>query len=330
LDSLTSKRERQSARLKDVYSISPMIRDQIHIWGTVFAGLLGLAFGSFLNVCLSRWPEGESIVTPRSHCRKCGHVLAWWENVPLVSWIALRGRCRDCGTRISGRYVFVEAVVGGLWATVAWQSIAPDASLSLPAVLLWFQLITALFSMILIWLLVALAVLDAEHLWLPDWITWPGIVLGFLLGVLKLPVLAKLSAETGLPLTEGIENSRFGILTPALELAVGVAAAAGLILLIRWTYWLVRRKEGAGLGDAKLMALLAAWLGWQGALLAFVLGVLVGAAVALVALVLPALRGRERWGLTKLPLGTFLCIGGIVSVLWGPGIIAAYLRWAGF
>src|SRR5271169_1469243 len=112
-ESLTSKRGRQSARLKDVYSISPMIRDQIRIWGTVFAALLGLAFGSFLNVCLSRWPEGESIVRPGSHCRSCGRVLRWWENVPLLSWIALRGRCCGCGTRISGRYVVVEAVVGG-------------------------------------------------------------------------------------------------------------------------------------------------------------------------------------------------------------------------
>ena len=68
----------------------------IRILGTIFAGLLGLAFGSFLNVCLSRWPEGESIVRPRSHCRSCGRTLAWWENVPLVSWLALRGRCRTC------------------------------------------------------------------------------------------------------------------------------------------------------------------------------------------------------------------------------------------
>jgi len=302
----------------------------IRLLGTVFAALLGLAFGSFLNVCLSRWPEGESIVRPRSHCRNCGRVLPWWENVPLVSWIALRGRCRGCGKRISARYVIVEAMMGGLWAIAAWRSIPPAVVPGLPVVLFWFELITATLSMILIWMLVALAALDAEHLWLPDWITWPGIVLGFMLGVLKLPVLVKLSAVTGLPLTEGIEKSRFGIFTPALELAVGVVAAAGLILLIRWIYWLVRRKEGIGLGDAKLMALLAAWLGWQGALLAFGLGVIVGAAAALVMLVLPGERENAHWGLNKLPLGTFLCVGGIVSVLWGQPIIAAYLRWAGF
>jgi len=91
----------------------------IRILGTIFAGLLGLAFGSFLNVCLSRWPEGESVVKPRSHCRHCSHTLAWWENVPLASWLVLRGRCRGCGAWIGWRYPLVEAAVGGLWA---WQA----------------------------------------------------------------------------------------------------------------------------------------------------------------------------------------------------------------
>ncbi len=90
----------------------------IRILATLFAALLGLAFGSFLNVCLSRWPEGESVVSPRSHCRDCDHTLAWWENLPLVSWMALRGRCRKCGARISWRYPLVELIVGLLWASV--------------------------------------------------------------------------------------------------------------------------------------------------------------------------------------------------------------------
>src|ERR1035441_9281736 len=103
----------------------------IRILGTIFAGLLGLAFGSFLNVCLSRWPQGESIVKPRSHCRQCDHTLAWWENLPLVSWLALRGRCRSCHAWIGWRYPLVELAVGVLWATVAWSILnlilLPDA-----------------------------------------------------------------------------------------------------------------------------------------------------------------------------------------------------------
>jgi leader peptidase (prepilin peptidase)/N-methyltransferase len=285
-----------------------MIRDQIHIWGTVFAALLGLAFGSFLNVCLSRWPEGESIVRPRSHCRRCGRILPWWENVPLVSWVALRGRCRGCGTPIGWRYVVVEAVVGGLWATVAWRSLA-EAPL-VPSMTVR-PLAEGLALAVFLWLLVALAVLDAGNLWIPDFLTLPGIGVGLLVTVL-------------------FEAKGTSLLPTLLYRIIGLFAAAGVVLVIRWAYWLLRRREGIGMGDAKLMALLAAWLGWQGALLGFVLGVLVGAAVALVAPVVPALRGKERWGLTKLPLGTFLCIGGIVSGLWGPRIIAAYLRWAGF
>jgi leader peptidase (prepilin peptidase)/N-methyltransferase len=100
-------------------------------------------------------------------------------------------------------------------------------------------------------------------------------------------------------------------------------------LLIRWIYWLIRRREGIGLGDAKLMALLAAWLGLPGALLAFVLGVVSGAFASVAVLGMPKFRYAKLSGFTKLPLGTFLCIGGIVATLWGPQILAAYLRWSG-
>ena len=307
-----------------------MLRDLIRIWGTVLAGLLGLAFGSFLNVCLSRWPAGESIVRPRSHCRNCGHMLAWWENVPLVSWLWLRGRCRSCGAWIGWRYVLVEAALGGLWAYAVWHCFPAATNASLPAALLWYQAAEAICTMALIWILVCLAALDAEHLWLPDWITWPGIALGITIGLVRLPVLVKLSASTGLPFAAGIENSRYGIYTPALQLILGTIAAAGLILLIRWIYWILRRREGIGLGDAKLMALLAAWLGFAGALLAFGIGVVIGALMALVFVVRPKEPGDEGRSLVKLPLGTFLCIGGIVTSLWGRQMIAAYMRWAGW
>ncbi len=148
----------------------------IRIVGTILAGLLGLAFGSFLNVCLSRWPEDESIVQPRSHCRSCERTLAWWENVPLVSWLALRGCCRSCGAWIGWRYPLVELAVGVLWAVAAWQFLnlisLPDA----PTLNIAFA--DALGKMIFYWLLVALAVLDSEHLWLPNFITLPESLSG--------------------------------------------------------------------------------------------------------------------------------------------------------
>lgn len=303
----------------------------IRILGTIFAGLLGLAFGSFLNVCLSRWPVGESVVRPRSHCRNCDHVLAWWENVPLVSWLALRGRCRKCGTAISWRYPVVELAVGLLWAYIASGPYPDVPGDFIPPSLLIYVAAARFLQMFLLWLLVAMAVLDAEHLWLPNFLTMPGIAIGFASAVIDPIILLKLDSLTGLPLTEGMEGMRFGLWTPGVSRLVAILAAAGLILLIRWLYKLIRKREGMGLGDAKLMAMLAAWLGLPGALLAFGLGAILGSIAALALLAVPAARrGSESWSGMKLPFGTFLCIGGIVSALWGQPMIGAYLRWAGF
>jgi leader peptidase (prepilin peptidase)/N-methyltransferase len=289
----------------------------IRILGTVFAALAGLAFGSFLNVCVSRWPMGESIVHRRSHCRKCDHTLAWWENIPVASWLIVRGRCRSCKEKIGWRYPLAEFSVGALWATVAWQFLVlislPDA----PA--LSIALTDALGKMIFYWLLVALAVLDAEHLWLPNLITIPGIILGLILTA----ILA--------PLDDSWWLNRASWKSAVIVDLMAIGLGAALILLIRWIYWLIRRREGIGLGDAKLMALLAAWLGLPGALLAFALGVILGAAAAIVLLAVPSAKvDGKGWALTKLPLGTFLCVGGIISGLWGQRILAGYLRWAGF
>ena len=303
----------------------------IRILGTVFAGLLGLAFGSFLNVCLSRWPEGESIVQPRSHCRQCGHTLAWWENMPLVSWLALRGRCRECKTWIGMRYPLVELAVGALWATTVWRSgldvlvVAPD----FPRVVLYGSFLATIGWMTFYWLVTALAVLDVEHLWLPDRLTMTGAAAGFLFSVFGFRIAGILGG--GGHGNGGLWNLPGGRWEMGLYRLLGILAAAGLVLLIRWVYWLVRRREGLGLGDAKLMAMLAAWLGLQGALLSFAIGIVLGALLAMVWLAIPSLRGQsERWAASKLPLGTFLCMGGIVSSLWGHAIILAYLRWCGF
>jgi leader peptidase (prepilin peptidase)/N-methyltransferase len=296
---------------------------------TVFAALLGLAFGSFLNVCLSRWPEGDSVVTPRSHCRSCGRTLVWWENIPLVSWLALTGRCRTCKEQVSWRYPLVELAVAILWAIVVWQAMAPvmESLANTPAPIAisfspWFLILlaaTAFGKMLFTWMLIGLATLDAEQLWLPDIVTLPGIVLGAAVALLRGDSLL------------GRGSASAARLLQCLNITFAILAAAGLVLLIRWIYWLIRRREGIGLGDAKLMAMLAAWLALPGALLSFGIGVVLGAVFALAMIARPKAHEKsETWALTKLPLGTFLCIGGIVSALWGQPIISAYLRWAGF
>jgi leader peptidase (prepilin peptidase) / N-methyltransferase len=294
----------------------------IRILGTVLAGLLGLAFGSFLNVCLSRWPEGESVVKPRSHCRNCGRTLAWWENIPVASWLALRARCRTCKTKISWRYPLVELSVGVLWAYLFWQ-LAPtflDVTLPQPTVLGRFA--SLLLEFALGWILIALAYLDVENLWLPNMLTFPGIALGLAFSV------ANDSQQRPWDYVAHFSWSSAGIVL--LFAAISAAVSAGLILVVRWTYWLIRRREGIGLGDAKLMAMLGAWLGFSGALLSFVIGVMLGGIFALNLLATPNLkRSPGEWPLSRLPLGSFLCIGGIVTALWGQPIISAYLRWAG-
>jgi leader peptidase (prepilin peptidase)/N-methyltransferase len=292
----------------------------LRILGTIFAALLGLCFGSFLNVCLSRWPAGESVVHPRSHCRACGRTLAWWENVPLVSWIALRGRCRGCGVWISVRYPLVEAVVGALWAFLVWTS--PDNFSGVSSSALLFVLGT-LSEMALCWALVALAVLDAEHLWLPDRITLPATVLGFFISMAQM----KLRLDNILGFYGVRSAAQWSMLRRvALNHVLEILAAAAIILLIRWVYWLIRRREGLGLGDAKLMAMLAAWLGLPGALLSLFLGVVLGAVFAGAMLAGHSRRSEGQWATKQLPLGTFLCIGGMVSALWGQQIIGAYLQ----
>jgi leader peptidase (prepilin peptidase) / N-methyltransferase len=297
----------------------------IRILGTFFVALMGLAFGSFLNVCATRWPLEENIVSPRSRCRSCHRPLAWWENVPLVSWLALRGRCRNCHSPIGWRYPLVEFAVAALWAVPAWKLFSDVPDLDLPSIQLYDSIFVALAWMLFYWLMVALFVLDLENLWLPDWLTLPGTVVGCLVA----PSHAAMVALS--PMKDAKVTVSYAFTSFLLSNLLSIAVAGGFILLIRAVYWLFRRREGIGLGDAKLMALLGAWLGLPGAILAFVLGVFLGASIALIQLAIPAARkNSENWAMAQLPLGSFLCVGAVVSALWGQPMIAAWLRWSSF
>ena len=328
------------------------LRPMIPALVCVFAGLFGLAFGSFLNVCLTRWPEEENVVTGRSHCRFCGRTLRWWENLPLVSWLALHGRCRTCNSPIPSRYPLVELAVGGLWAYAGWHTLASAFDPLLPMAVFVYQLAIVAGTVAFLWLLVALALLDARHFWLPDRLVWPGILLGMLSTLVCLAMASGLNraylgqiSPSALPVTgsmasvmklvrfiDGLEIPGFGGAVAGLAvLLAGPVLAAALILLIRWIYWLIRHREGVGLGDVKLMAMLAAWLGLDGALLAFSLACILGLITVLALSAIPAARTENGdWSIKKLPFGSFLCLGAIVSVFWGGPLIAAYEHWAGF
>lgn len=295
---------------------------------TLIAALFGLAFGSFLNVCASRLPEGESISTPGSHCRHCGEPLRWRDNIPLISWILLRGRCRNCGAAISWRYPLVELAVGFVWAVIVWQAVLkildPSSTMSAAETCL-----IAAGYMVLCWLLILLATLDAEHLWLPNRLTLGGAVLGIPFALVRFGV-HWVWPFAPRKMIEGLENAG-SVSGPIFNWLLGIVVAPAIILFVRWSYQLIRHEEGIGLGDAKLMLLLGVWLGLGHTLLAFVLGVALGTVFSLLLLLVPqARRDETTWLRNRIPLGTFLSIGGILSALWGSALIEPYLRLAGF
>jgi len=256
-------------------------------------------------VVLARFPEEESIVSPGSHCRHCDHVLPWWENLPLLSWLLLRGRCRQCRAWIGIRYPLVELGMALLWI-VCWLKFAASilnaaAQTPLPASVS-VSLLELGSSFVFSWLLVALALLDAEFFWLPDWFTWPGIGIGFVLTMVRTILMQ-------------VSPAQFG--QAAWQRVLAILAAAGLVLFIRLAYWLVRRVEGMGLGDAKLMAMLAAWLGLRGALECFVLSVFGACAAAIIWLAILAIRrDTSNWSKIPLPLGTFLCAAALSEIFY--------------
>ena len=248
----------------------------------VIVVLLGLVFGSFLNVCIARLPGHESIVRPRSRCPRCRTPIAARDNIPVLSYLILRGRCRACRQPIAWRYPAVEIVLALLW------------------LLCWFSFgatLRALGMAVLTFLLLGLAVMDAETMLLPDAFTLPGIVLGILYSGAICEHWARCAA-----------------------LSIGWAASfAGILLAISGIYWLLRRRSGMGVGDAKLIAMIAAWLGPSSSVLVFVFGTI---AAAIYGLYISAIRRRLD---IPIPFGSFLCLGAIYAVFYGQQTIYWYL-----
>jgi leader peptidase (prepilin peptidase)/N-methyltransferase len=298
----------------------------ICIYGTALAGLIGLLLGSFLNVCATRWPEDESVIKPPSHCRSCNRTLAWWENVPLASWLALRGRCGSCRAWIGWRYPLVELAVGVLWALIAWQFFSDHPVAEFSNVTYSVDLVSSIAQMIFMWLLVALAVFDVENLWLPDRLIWSGIGLGLVAAITRATLEAFLEQGGGFEVLKHMIAS-----TVVSNWFPNVVFSAAVVLVIRWIYLFIRDQEGIGMGDVKLMAMLGGWFCairlW---LLALGIGIVFGAIISLLLLASPSVRAnRINWKQKKLPFGAFICLGGIVCNLWGQPIIDAYMRWAG-
>jgi leader peptidase (prepilin peptidase)/N-methyltransferase len=303
--------------------------------GFAWGGLvLGLLFGSFLNVCIVRVPRGESVVRPGSRCMACGAPVRWYDNIPLLSWLVLRGKCRDCGVGIGWRYCAVELAVG-LWGMVVFARFPKDGIGffgSFPATFFDPQQLIGLISMsILGWLLIGLIAIDWEWQRLPDALTLGGIAAGMFLVCCQAIFLGPTDDQVVLNASHQLRLSSPGsfvsrgnvFLTGPEALIFGrLAAVSGvalLLLAIRWAYKALRGRDGLGLGDVKMLAMIAAFLGFWPA----VLTLFGGAFLASVYGVGWMLRGRAG-ALTKLPLGSFLGVAGLGVALFGDGVIRWY------
>jgi leader peptidase (prepilin peptidase)/N-methyltransferase len=259
------------------------------------AGLFGLVFGSFLNVCISRLPQHLSVVAPRSYCPQCHATIAWYDNIPLASYVILKGRCRTCRASISWRYPVVEVMTAVLFiAVIQVFGVQPEAG----KWILFTSLLTVLF-----WT-------DLETRLLPEVLTLGGIVSGLALAFV-FPVEGG-AGDWWLPNVSPALRSVLNAGTAALVLAIPLMLFAG-------AYAWLRRIEPPGLGDFALLGLLGVFLGLQGGLLAMIIGSISGVVIGL-----SYIFGTGRDPKTEpLPFGTFLSGGGLVVVFWGPRL----LRW---
>jgi leader peptidase (prepilin peptidase) / N-methyltransferase len=298
------------------------------------AFVVGLLFGSFLNVCISRLPAHESIIHPNSYCPHCANSIRWYDNIPLLSWLVLRAQCRDCSAPISWRYPGVELATG-LWFVGVVAHIPKDLLGffgSAPTFIFYPDLTIESISLITLgFFLIGLMVMDWQTMILPDAFTLGGIAIGLFLVCTEAIFLGPNEDQVrltkhSLHLTSpgGVTDHGNVFLTGPESLIFGriaaICGAALLLLLIRWIYKAVRHREGMGLGDVKLLAMIAAFLGFWPAILSLFFGTL---AAALYGAFLLA-RGKAG-AASKLPFGSFLCVGGLVAALFGNRLIDMYI-----
>jgi leader peptidase (prepilin peptidase) / N-methyltransferase len=272
----------------------------------LLAFIVGAAVGSFLNVCIARWPRDLSVMRPRSRCPRCGHQLAWFENIPLVSWLALRARCRCCDEPISIQYPIVEVLVA-----VAWMLAFNHFGLTL----------TALRVAMFVTIMLGIAITDLQHYLIPDGFTVFG-----LFWVLAMSLV-------------GLFIGDQGPFVGPYDALVGACAGAGLVAIVGWLGEVALKREAMGMGDVTLMAFAGAALGPARAIVTVFAGALLGA-VAFLAVVYPVARVRQSgyreqtelalgggsFEAPLVPFGVFLAPAALLTLLWGDVALAWLLR----
>lgn len=273
----------------------------IDLFAPVFAFALGACIGSFLNVCVARWPRDLSVVRPRSRCPNCGHQLSWYENIPLVSWLALRARCRGCAEPISITYPLVELAVA-----LGWMGAAH----------VYGPTLTALRFAVFGTALLGVALTDARHYVIPD-----GFTLFGLFWALGTSIVAFFLGDQT-------------VFAGPYDALIGACAGAGLIAIVGWLGEVAMGREAMGLGDVTLMAFVGAALGPSRAILTIFVGATLGAA-AFIAVVYPVTwmrrgAGHEQTELALggspvetplIPFGVFLAPAAMLTLLWGDAFI---------
>ena len=269
------------------------------VWA-IYSFFVGACFGSFLNVCISRWPDGLSVVRPRSRCPNCGHQITALENIPIFSWLALRGKCRGCGNPISFQYPLVEIVVGIVWMLS----------------FLHFGLtFTSARVAVFVTVLIGIAVTDLKRYLIPDGFT--------VFGLIWVVVTAIAALFVG---NDDIFAGAYGAL-------IGACVGAGAIAIAGWLGEVALKKEAMGFGDVTLMAMVGAAVGPNRALMTIFIGAFIGA-VVFVGIVYPvgwmrARAAKRDFEPPLVPFGVFLAPAAVIALLWGDRIISAYTRYSG-
>ena len=244
---------------------------------SIFSFLFGAVVGSFLNVVILRLPDpNQSIAFPASHCPKCATPLHWYENIPIASYLVLRGQCRTCGKKISRQYPLVELGMG-LLSLALFHQFGPSVSY-----LIYFVFIAAMLTII---------VIDIYHQIIPDIISLPGIVLGFIASFFIPEVTWQQSA-------------------------LGILLGGGVLYAIALIYYLLTKRDGMGGGDIKLLAMIGAFLGWQSLLFVVFFSSLTGSIIGIA-----AMFKQKKGGRTRIPFGPFLATSAIAWLFFQPQIL---------
>lgn len=250
------------------------------LWPYILVFVAGLAIGSFLNVCIVRVPRGQSVIWPGSCCPQCGAPIRWFDNVPLVNFLWLHARCRWCRGTIAWRYPLVEFLNGSGYLGIVWK--------------FGFSMSAAVYALLLSALLVVMMI-DFDHRMIPDVISLPGIMIGFVAAVFILPL--------------GWAGS-----------LVGMVVGGGVLWMLALLSPYLFGKEGMGGGDIKLLAMIGAFLGWQSVLMTLFLASLVGAAAGIGLMIFHRIERGQY-----IPFGPFLAVGAVVSMFFYQEMLNMYV-----